>query len=416
MAQTMNRNRVVITGMGVLAPNGIGLEAFWDSLLKARSGIGPITLFDASDLKSRIAGEVKNFDPLDYIEPELKPKRMARHTQLAYAATMMALEDAGLDANNLDLPGPVPVVIGISTSAIDVIERVYNALQEKSPNRVPTTSSAASIPQAAANTIADRIGSAAHAATVSSACPSGLDALAEAAALIRSGTAEIAIAGGADAPITPLTMASFIASGLSSYRNGEPDKASRPFDADRDSGVISEGGSVFVVENLERAEARGARIYLEVIGYGKQRDLDPTRPGSGLEESMRRALANASRLPEDIDYISAYGPSHPILDAVEVKSIKRVFGSLAYSIPVSSIKGVTGNPLAAGGPFQVASCALVMRDQIIVPTTNHETPDPACDLDFVAKRARRANVNCALVNVRGLGGSASSLVVDRIAA
>lgn len=412
----MNRNRVVITGMGVLAPNGVGLEAFWDSLLNAQSGIGPITLFDASNLKSRIAGEVKNFDPLDYIEPELKPKRMARHTQLAYAATMMALEDAGLDANNLDLPSPVPVVIGISTSAIDVIERVYNALQEKNPNRVPTTSSAASIPQAAANTIADRIGSVAHAATVSSACPSGLDALADAAAMIRSGTAEIAIAGGADAPITPLTMASFIASGLSSYRNGEPEKASRPFDADRDSGVISEGASVFVVENLERAEARGATIYLEVIGYGKQRDLDTTRPGSGLEESMRLALANASRLPEDIDYISAYGPSHPILDAVEVKSIKRVFGPLAYSIPVSSIKGVTGNPLAAGGPFQVVSCALTIRDGLIPPTANYEVADPECDLDFVPGRARKAKVDCALVNVRGIGGSASSLVIERIAA
>src|SRR5205807_10006414 len=160
----MKRNRVVITGMGIVAPNGIGIEPFWESILLGRSGIGPITLFDATDFKSRIAGEVKNFDPLDYIEPELKPKRMARHTQLAYAATMMALEDAGLDPNHLDLPSPVPVIIAISTSAIDVIEGVYNALQEKGPNRVPTTSSSASIPQAAANTIADRVGIAAHAA------------------------------------------------------------------------------------------------------------------------------------------------------------------------------------------------------------------------------------------------------------
>jgi 3-oxoacyl-[acyl-carrier-protein] synthase II len=412
----MRRNRVVITGMGILAPNGIGLEEFWESLLTGRSGIGPITLFDASDLKSRIAGEVKGFDPHDYIEPELKPRRMARHTQLAYAATMMALQDAGLDPDNLDSPSPVPVIIGISTSAIDVIESVYKALQEKSPNRVPTTSSAASIPQAAANTIADRIGISAHAATVSSACPSGIDALADAAAMIRSGTAEIAIAGGADAPITPLTMASFIASGLSSCRNGEPEKASRPFDADRDSGVISEGAGIFVVENLEHAEARNAQIYLEITGYGKQRDLDRTRPGSGLEESMRLALANASRLPEDIDYISAYGPSHPILDAVEVKSIKRVFGPRAYDVPVSSIKGVTGNPLAAGGPFQVISCALAIRDQLIAPTANYEVEDPDCDLDFVPQRARKAKVDCALVNVRGIGGGASSLVVERIAA
>ena len=412
----IKRNRVVITGIGILAPNGIGLEAFWESLLAGRSGIGPITLFDANGYRSRIAGEIKNFNPEDYIEPELRPKRMARHTQLAYAAAMMALRDAGLDPNNLELPSPTPVVIGVSTSAIDVIESVYFAMRDNGPNRAPTTSAAASIPQAAANVIADRIGISANAATVSSACPSGVDALADAAAMIRSAEAEIAIAGGADAPITPLTMASFIASGLSSSRNSEPEKASRPFDLYRDSGVISEGACVMVLENLERAEARGARLYIEISGYGKQRDLDPQKPAWGLEDSIKIALANAHRTTDDVDYICAYGPGHPVLDAAEVGVIKKVFQRRAYDVPVSSIKGVTGNPLAAGGPFQVASCALVIRDQIIVPTANYETPDPACDLDFVPKRARKAKVNCALVNVRGLGGNASSLVVDRIAA
>jgi 3-oxoacyl-[acyl-carrier-protein] synthase II len=171
-----------------------------------------------------------------------------------------------------------------------------------------------------------------------------------------------------------------------------------------------------VLENLERAEARGARLYVEISGYGKQRDLDPQKPAWGLEDSIKIALANAHRTTDDVDYICAYGPGHPVLDAAEVGVIKKVFQRRAYEVPVSSIKGVTGNPLAAGGPFQVASCALVIRDQIIVPTANYETPDPACDLDFVPKRARKANVNCALVNVRGLGGNASSLVVDRIAA
>jgi 3-oxoacyl-[acyl-carrier-protein] synthase II len=407
------RNRVVITGMGVLAPNGVGLVAYWESLLEGRSGIGPITLFDASEFKSRIAGEVKNFDPADHIEPELKPKRMGRHTQLAYAACMMALKDAGLDLEHLDLPSPTPVIIGVSTSAIDVIESVYRALQNNGPNRAPTTSSAASIPQAAANTIADRIGSSANAATVSSACPSGLDALADAAALIRCGDADVAIAGGADAPITPLTMSSFIASGLTSCRNDEPEKASRPFDLNRDSGVISEGAGVFVLENMERAEARGARIYLEIVGYGKQRDFDKAAPGSGLEDSMQMALANGGRTVADVDYICAYGPGHPLLDAVEVQVIKRVFGDRAYTVPVSSIKGVTGNALAAGGPFQVAACALSMRDQKIPPTANYETADPKCDLDFVPGRARRTRVNCALINVRGIGGSASTMIVSR---
>ncbi|HXX42908.1 MAG TPA: beta-ketoacyl-[acyl-carrier-protein] synthase family protein [Chthoniobacterales bacterium] len=407
----VKKNRVVVTGMGILAPNGIGTEAFWESLLAGRSGIGPITLFDASEFKSRIAGEVKGFDPNDHIEPELKPKRMARHTQLAYAATMMALRDAGLDPINLELPSPTPVIIGISTSAIDVIESVYFSLQNNGPNRAPASSASASIPQAAANTIADRIGASAHAATVSSACPSGLDAIADAAAMIRSGEAEIAIAGGADAPITPLTMASFIASGLSSFRNGEPEKASRPFDLERDSGVISEGAGVFILEDAERAAARNARVYLEIGGYGKQRDLDPARPGSGLEDSMIIALANARRSVSDIDYISAYGPSHPVLDVVEVSAIRKVFGERAYAVPVSSIKGVTGNPLAAGGPFQIAACALTFRDQIVPPTANYEVEDPNCDLDFVPNRARKARVGCALVNVRGIGGSASTMIV-----
>jgi 3-oxoacyl-[acyl-carrier-protein] synthase II len=408
------RNRVVITGIGVVAPNGIGLEAFWESLLAGRSGIGPITLFDASAFKSRIAGEIKNFEPLDYIEEELKPKRMARHTQFAYAATVMALEDSGLSLANLDMPSPTPVIIGVSMNAMDVIERAFEAVREHGPNRVATTTSAASIPQAPATVIADRIGKCAHAATVSSACPSGLDALADAAAMIQSGEAEIAIAGGTDAPITPLVMSSFIASGLSSCRNEEPEKASRPFDLQRDSGVISEGACVFIVENLERAQARGAPIYLEISGYGRQRDLDSERPGSGLEDSMKIALANASCALNDIDYISAYGPSHPLLDVAEVDVIKRVFGARSYLIPVSSIKAVTGNPLAAGGPFQVASCALAIRDQLIPPTANYEIPDPKCDLDFVPNRARRGRVHNVLINVRGMGGSASTMLVNRV--
>ena len=410
------RNRVVITGMGVLAPNGIGLEAFWKSILAAKSGIGPITLFDASNFKSRIAGEVKNFDPFDHIEAELRPHRMARHTQFAYAAAMMALSDAGLDIHNLELPSPTPVVIGVSTSALDVIESVSEAVRGGRPNRAPTTSAAAGIPQAAANAIADRLGACANAVTVSSACPSGMDAIADAAAMIRSGEADLAIAGGADAPITPIIIASFIAGGLSSLRNEEPERASRPFDLARDSGVISEGAGVFILENLERAEARGVRRYVELGGYGKQRDLNPERPGSGLEHSMKLALANTGCSEKNIDYISAYGPGHPVLDAAEVQIIKKVFGDRAYSIPVSSIKGVTGNALAASGPFQIIACALAIRDHLIPPTANYEVADPTCDLDFVPNRSRKARLNSTLVNVRGLGGGASSMVLTRIAA
>jgi 3-oxoacyl-[acyl-carrier-protein] synthase II len=410
----IKRNRVVITGMGIVAPNGIGLEAFWESLLAGRSGIGPITLFDASDFKSRIAGEVKNFNPLDYIEAELKPKRMARHTQFAYAAAMMALEDAGFDLKDLNLPSPTPVMIGVSMNAMDVIERAFYTVNENGPNRMAPTTSAASIPQAPAVAVADRIGTCAHAATVSSACPSGLDAMADAAALIRSGEAEVAIAGGTDAPITPLVMGSFIAGGLSSCRNGEPTKASRPFDLNRDSGVISEGAGIFVLEELDRARARGAQTYLEIRSYGKRRDRDPDKPASGLEDSMRVALGNGAVGVTEIDYISAYGPGHPILDAAEVDVLKIVFGDHAYAIPISSIKGVTGNALSAGGPFQVAASGLTIRNQMIPPTTNCDELDPYCDLDFVRFKPRRAKVDRVLLNVRGLGGSASTMLLDRV--
>jgi len=407
------RNRVVITGIGVLAPNGIGLERFWDTLLSGRSGIGPITLFDASDLKSRIAGEVKGFDPLQYIEPSLKPKRMARHTQFAYAATMMALEDAGLKISESDLPSPTPVVIGVSTSAMDIIERSIDAFEQRGLNGMSPTAISALTPQAAANVIADRIGACANAATVSSACPSGLDAVALATAMIQSGEAEVAIAGGADAPITKHTFAAFIATGLNSCRNRDPERASRPFDLERDSGVISEGAGMFVLENMERAQARGAQIHLEIAGYSRQRDRSLEEPASGLIDAMTLALANAGKSIHDVDYISAYGPGHPVLDAAEVRYIKEVFGSRAYDIPISSIKGVTGNPLAAGGPLQIAACAMSFRHQLIPPTANYEVADPSCDLDFVPRRPRRAKLGCILMNVRGLGGSTSSLVVDR---
>jgi 3-oxoacyl-[acyl-carrier-protein] synthase II len=407
------RNRVVITGMGVLAPNGTGLESFWSSLLAGRSGIGPITFFDASDLRSRIAGEVKNFDPRDYIEAELKPNRLARHTQLAYAAAVMAIQDAGLTICETDLPSPTPVVVGVSTSAMDIIENSISEFERRGLRGISPTAVGALTPQAAANFIADRIGANAHATTVSSACPSGLDAVALAAKMIQSGEAELAIAGGADAPITKHTFAAFTSTGLSSCRNGEPERASRPFDLERDSGVISEGAGMFVLENMERAQARGAQIYLEISGYARQRDHAPEAPGSGLVETMRLALANAARTIDEVDYISAYGPGHPVLDAAEVHYIKEVFGKRAYSIPISSIKGVTGNPLAAGGPLQIAACALSFRDQLVVPTANYEVEDPACDLDFVPGRPRKLRLDCILMNVRGLGGSTSSLVVER---
>lgn len=408
------RNRVVVTGMGVLAPNGTGLEAFWQSLLEGRSGIGPITLFDPTNFKSRIAGEVKGFDPLDYMEAQWKPKRMGRHTQLAYAATQMAIKDAGLDPVLRDQSTVLPVFIGVSTSALDVIENGFRELQDRGPRRVNSGVVGNCQPQAAANLIAQKLGCETHATTISSACNSGIDSVAAAFARISSGDVDVAIAGGADAPVTPLTMASMASAGLSSFANSDPSHASRPYDATSDSGVISEGAGTLIVENLEHAIARGAEPYLEIKGFAAEMDEDPEDVCSGLESSMRLALANAGRSVREVDYVCAYGPSHPMLDIAEVKMIRRVFGQAATHVPVSSIKGVTGNPLAAAGPFQVITCALAFKHNAIPPTANHRWPNTGCDLDFVPGTARRAQVDCALINVRGLGGGNSSMVVERV--
>jgi 3-oxoacyl-[acyl-carrier-protein] synthase II len=389
------------------------LEPFWESLLASKSGIGPITHFDATGFKSQIAGEVKRFDPLHFIEPELKPKRMARHTQLAYAAAMMALKDAQIDLKKTKLPNPVPVLIGVSLNSMDVLERALAAVRDLGPNRASPSSTAALIPQAPANVIADRIGTSAHATTVSSACPSGLDAVADAVQQIQEGRVEMAVAGGTDAPITPLAVASAIASGLISSTDFEPSKASRPFDSSRHYGVLSEGACVFILENAERAAARGVTPYMEITGFAKRRDYDSSRPCCGFVESITLALANGQHRHDEIDHICAYGPSDRVLDAAEVKYIKQVFGEHAYRIPVTSIKGVTGNALAAAGPFQLAACALSMRDQMIAPTTNFENGDEDCDLDFVPFTPRRAKIDYALINVRGLGGGATSVVVRR---
>jgi len=409
------RRRVVVTGMGVLAPNGIGLKAFWQSLIAGESGIGPITLFDASGFKSRIAGEVKNFNPDDYIGASEKPRRLSRGTQLAFAATQFALRDSRIDLLRLSNTGngPLPIVLGVGTSAMDVLQTGFDSLRDRGPASIRPFAVGSCAPQAAASFIGRRLGVPTKTSTISSTCVAGLDSIATAAATIRNGESEVAIAGGADAPITPLAIASFTTAGLSSCRNGDPERASRPFDRERDSGVISEGAGVLVLESVEHALARGARVYCEVTGYGLQMDSDPEFPGSGLESTMGAALANAGCMPGEIDYICAYGPGHPIFDKVELAMIGRVFGTRAGRVPITSIKGVTGNPLAAAGPLQLAASALSLQKDLIPPTANCENLDHDCELDIVRGRARRSKINRVLINVRGLGGGNSSLIVER---
>lgn len=408
------RNRVVVTGMGVIAPNGTGLREFWRTLVAGESGIGPITRFDASGHRSRIAGEVKNFDPLDYMPAQWKPARMARHTQLAYAATQMALRDADFDPKLRSRGAVLPICVGVSTSAMDVLERGFQELTRRGPRGVNPGVVANCQPQAVAQLIAEKLGVESQVLTISSACPSGLDAIAAAVNRIRGGDTDVALAGGADAHVNPLAMACFASAGLSSSSNSDPHRASRPYDASSDTGVISEGAGILVLENIERALARGAHPYLEITGYAGQMDPDQSDPCGGLEQTMRLAMANASREATDIDYICSYGPGSPALDMAELRMIRRVFGQAAEKVPISSIKGVTGNPLAAAGPFQLISCALAFKHKMIPPTANHDVAHAGYELDFVPRKARKALLNCALINVRGLGGGNSSMILERI--
>lgn len=410
----MNGARVVITGMGVVAPNGGCLDEFWDHVLACKSGIGEISLFKHPDFPVRYAGEVKDFRLARYIDGRCKPLRLSRHTQFALAATQMAIDHARLDPALLQACDPLPIVIGISTSAMEVIERNEDVLVAKGPLHVSPFGVGACQPHAAACALADYLGVRTRLVTLASACSAGLDAVAYCAGLIASGRADLALAGGADAPITPLSMASFARAGLASDFDGPPERSSRPFDLHRQGGLISEGAGVVVLERLDHALGRGAFPWIEILGYGNTADDAGVEAGYGLRFAMAEALANAGLLPRDIEYINAHGPGHPVIDRVETAMIKSVFGSHAGRIPVSSIKGVIGNPLAASGPLQLAACAMAMQSQRVPPTANYETADPHCDLDYVPLKPYVMSFHRALLNMHGLGGGNSSLVVGKV--
>jgi 3-oxoacyl-[acyl-carrier-protein] synthase II len=403
--------RPVVTGLGVVAANGIGLGAFWQSVVAGRSGVGPITLFDASKLPNRIAAEVKDFNPALRLPGNVKWKRLARHTQFALSALDMAMADAGL-ADAPVFHRPVCVAIGVSTSAIEVVEIAAQSVREGAEDRLSPWLVWASQPHAVAATLAEHLGARVLIQTVATACKAGADALLLAAEAVRTGQVDLAIAGGADAPIVSSTCAAFSASRLLSGRNEDPARASRPFDRDRDGGVLGEGAGVVVIESLAHARARGARIWLELCGGASHPDAFGAPAAEGLGACMTVALANTHLRGEAIDYICAHGPSDPVIDRVETEKIRSTFGKHAYRIPVSSIKGVTGNPLAAAGPMELIACALAMRDDRLPPTANYTTPDPACDLDYVP-RSRRMRIEHALINVHGMGGGNTTLVVRK---
>ena len=394
------QNRVVITGMGVVAPNGIGLDAFWDSLINCKSGIGPITLFDSTGLRCQIAGEVRGFNPHDYMDPALKPeRRMSRASQFAIAAARMAFQDASFDYKNA---GRIPVVMGVSTTAMDL---------RAQPSR--PWSAVAGVPHAVGSAITYTLGFSAELTTVSDGCASGLDSIAVAAHKIKQGQFDVALAGGADSSMERYSFECFDKSRKISVRNDEPRRASRPFDFERDGGVVAEGSGVVVLENLEHALARGAIPYAEIVGYGSAADASCSEEGAGMQNAMELALLNASLSPTDIDVISAHAPSDSHMDAIEVNAIKKIFGEHAYKIPVTSIKGVTGNALGAGCAHQFIAAALSMKYSFVIPTANLEVADPLCDLDHVPLAGRRQNLQYCMIDTHGFGRGNSALVIKK---
>lgn len=410
---SLTKSRVVITGLGIVAPNGIGKEAFWNSLLRAESGIDRITLFDASNHPCQIAGEVKNFDPNQILCRAGFTKRRSRQDLLAAVAAHLAVQDAGIDATDTN-SSDLDICLGVSCPAVELIEQGFHRLQSHGPWRVPVHVATSGQPHHAATTIAEAIPCVRNTHTHSSACIAGSEALAHGYDLIRTGRADIVIAGGADAPINSLTYACLAQSGLLTGRQTEPRLASCPFDAAHDAGIISEGACLLVLESLDHAQFRGRQAYAEILATAFCQDESHDTPCSGLEIAMRRVLQNAGLISDDIEYISAHGPSHRILDRAETAVIKKVFGSKAYQIPISSIKGVLGNPLAAAGPMQMAATVMALQKDIIPPTANLTNPDPACDLDFVPGQPRRTRFSTALIDVHGLGGGNACLILKRI--
>ncbi|MDF7823330.1 beta-ketoacyl-[acyl-carrier-protein] synthase family protein [Pontiellaceae bacterium B12227] len=399
----IGRNRVVITGLGVLAANGIGKDAFWKALLAGESGIRKITLFDASNMSCQIGGEVPGFDPKNFFSPQQKARRMGRFTQLALVAFEEAVKDAQLEMDDLRAVEGLPIMMGVSTTAMDL-------------RAMPATSYSAvtGIPNAASSTIAYTHGLNAQIQTISNGCASSLDAITHAFNQISTGKSDIAIAGGSDSTITEYVYQCMCKSRKVSTRNDDPANACRPFDLNRAGGVIAEGSGIIVLESLEQAIERAAPIYSEVLSFGRSIDPAGSAEGSGLEDSMRLALQNAGKSENAVDFISAHGPGDQYMDVTESDAIKNVFGKKAYDIPITSIKGSCGNAMGTGGVQQLIATALTIRNGEIPPTTNYTCPDPDCDLDYVPQTSRIRKIKTALVNSHGFGRSNCSIAMGEI--
>jgi len=407
--------RVVVTGMGAITPIGNDVETFWQNVVAGCSGMGPITLFDASAMKTRIAAEVKGFDPEAWFGRK-EARRMDRYAQFALAATQQALQDARLDPAQVDRER-VGVILGTGIGGIGAMVQGVETLITRGPDRISPLTVPMMLADTAPGLIAIAYGFRGLNMAVVTACASGANAIGEAMRLIRQGDADVVIAGGAEAAILPVAVAAFNAMGAISTRNEEPERASRPFDRTRDGFVMGEGAGILILERLEHAQARGARVYAEVVGYGTSADAyhitAPPENGEGAALAMRRALADAGLSPRDIDYINAHGTSTPLNDRSETQAIKAVFGEAAYNVPISSTKSMIGHLLGAAGAVEAIVCIRAITDGVIPPTINYEHPDPECDLDYVPNGARRKPVRAAMSNSFGFGGHNACLIFQR---
>ena len=415
----MDRRRVVVTGLGALTPVGNTAEELWSALKQARSGIGPITKFDTSEkdaqgefkYPTRIAGEVRNFDPLKYVDKK-EARRLDPFLQYAIACSVMAVEDAGLDTAKVD-GTRFGVLIGSGIGGIQTLLSTYDTLNEKGPDRVSPFFIPMMIVNMASGLVSMRFGAKGPNSAVVTACATGNHAIGDASRLIERGDADLMIAGGAEAIIIPLTIAGFCAMKAMSTRNDEPTKASRPFEANRDGFVCGEGGGVLVLESLEHAVRRDARIYAEIIGYGMTGDAHhmtaPDPEGDGAARAMAAALRDAGLSGPEVGYINAHGTSTPYNDKFETLAIKRVFGDHAQRLAVSSTKSMTGHLLGAAGGVEAIATVLALHHGVLPPTINYETPDPECDLDYIPNHARKQDVEIALSNAFGFGGTNATL-------
>ncbi len=408
-------DRVVVTGIGIVSPLGLDVPSTWQGLVSGKSGVDYITQFDPALLETKIAAEVKDFDPAQYVDRK-EARRMDRFVHFAIAASLQALEQAHLtiDADNAEGIG---VVIGVGFGGLRALLEQYEVLNQRGPDRISPFLVTMMIADMAPGQVSILLGAKGPNFCTTSACSSGSDAIGESFEIIRRGDAQAMIAGGTEAQIIPLTVAAFNAARAISTRNHEPQKASRPFDAERDGFIIAEGAAVLIMESLPFAMKRGAPILAEVLGYGATADAyhitQPLEGGEGGVRAMRIALKKAGLEPGEIDYINAHGTSTPLNDRHETMALKTVFGEAAYKIPVSSTKAMRGHLLGAAGAIEAAICVLTIEHGVIPPTINLTSPDPDCDLDYVPNVARQAKVDTALSNAFGFGGHNSTLIFRR---